>query len=153
MIENGSLVNGRPLMPEVTADILRQCAAPGMSVLPSHGGRAGRRRGRLRRRGCIMNGRRFWMVDHPHGTIVDGPGTKVVLPDSESEDTLGESCLSSKGVQDTAAPTLFSIAHFLPGAYANKYTSAKYSLSVRSATEMWLSLKPIALSGMWIGCC
>ena len=35
-----------------------------------------------------MKGGRFWMVYHPHGAIVDGAGAKVVLADSESEDTL-----------------------------------------------------------------
>ena len=43
-----------------------------------------------------MKGRRFWMVYHPHGAIVDGAGAKVVLADSESEETLGESFSSSK---------------------------------------------------------
>ena len=36
------------------------------------------------------------MVYHPHGAIVDGAGAKVVLADSESEETLGESFSSSK---------------------------------------------------------
>ena len=43
-----------------------------------------------------MKGGRFWMVYHPHGAIVDGAGAKVVLADSESEETLGESFSSSK---------------------------------------------------------
>lgn len=35
-----------------------------------------------------MKGRRFRMVYHPHGAVVDGAGAEVVLADSESEDTL-----------------------------------------------------------------
>ena len=84
------------LLPEVAADVLREGAAPGVRVLPSHGGRAGGGRGRGPQRGSlvVVEGRRLGVVDHPHGAVVDGPGAEVVLPDSEAagENALGEGC-------------------------------------------------------------
>ena len=93
-MQNGNLVNGGPLLPEVAADVLREGAAPGVRVLPSHGGRAGEGRGtRGRRGGDVVEGRRLGVVDHPHGAVVDGPGAEVVLADSEAgENALGEGC-------------------------------------------------------------
>ena len=85
------------MLPEVAADVLREGAAPGVRVLPSHGGRAGEGRGTRGRRGgdVVVEGRRrLGVVDHPHGAVVDGPGAEVVLPDSEAagENALGEGC-------------------------------------------------------------
>ena len=102
-MQNGNLVNGGPLLlPEVTSDVLREGAAPGVRVLASHGGRAaggGRGRGAQRGRSLVVvvegRGRRLGVVDHPHGAVVDGPGAEVVLPDSEAGgggNALGEGC-------------------------------------------------------------
>ena len=97
-MQNESLVNGCPLLlSEVAADVLRESAAPGVRVLPSHGGRAGGGRGRGVQRGRSLvvevEGRRLGVVDHPHGAVVDGPGAEVVLADSEAgENALGEGC-------------------------------------------------------------
>ena len=100
-MQNGNLVNGGPLLPEVAADVLREGAAPGVRVLPSHGSRAaggGRGRGAQRGRSLVViveGRRRLGVVDHPHGAVVDGPGAEVVLPDSEAGgggNALGEGC-------------------------------------------------------------
>ena len=100
-MQNGNLVNGGPLLPEVAADVLREGAAPGVRVLASHGGRAaggGRGRGPQRGSGLVVvveGRRRLGVVDHPHGAVVDGPGAEVVLPDSEGGgggNALGEGC-------------------------------------------------------------
>ena len=95
-MQNGNLVNGGPLLSEVTADVLCKSAAPRVGVLASHGGRAAGGRGRGPQRGrslVVVEGRRLGVVDHPHGAVVDGPGAEVVLADSEvGENALGEGC-------------------------------------------------------------
>ena len=93
--QNGNLVNGGPLLPEVAADVLREGAAPGVRVLASHRDRTAGGRGRGTQRGSlvVVEGRRLGVVDHPHGAVIDGPGAEVVLPDSKvGENALGEGC-------------------------------------------------------------
>ena len=94
-MQNGNLVNGGPLLPEVAADVLREGAAPGVRVLASHRGRTAGGRGRRPwgRSLVVVEGRRLGVVDHPHGAVVDGPGAEVVLADSEAgENALEEVC-------------------------------------------------------------